>query len=246
MSRNFELLSQIDRESEILSPLSSPSAPASVPTRADALPVQYEPLISFVQRVFLGIDTGAPRMVVFVGADRSSGCSWICAHTANVLAALVRGSVCVVDANLRSPGLHQYFDLERPEGLADALAQDGPIWNFVQPVSNGRFSVLSAGSAAMLEQSGSLDLNRMRARVTELRQQYDYVLIDAPSLDLHVDGIVVAGASDGMIMVLGANSSRREAARIAVEKLKAANVPLLGAVLNKRTFPIPNLIYNKL
>src|SRR5437016_3130241 len=129
MSRNFELLTQIDREGELLSQLSSAGAPTRVPARMVGLPAQYEPLINFVQRVFLGIDMGAPRMVVFTGADRSSGCSWICAHTAKVLAA---------------------------------------------------------------------------------------------------------------------SSSRREAARSAVEKLKAANVPLLGAVLNKRTFPIPDLIYSKL
>ena len=246
MSRNFELLTQIDREGELLSQLSSAGAPTRVPARMDVLPAQYEPLINFVQRVFLGIDMGAPRMVVFTGADRSSGCSWICAHTAKVLAALAPGSVCVVDANLRSPGLQQYFDLEKPEGLADALVQADPIRNFVQPVSDGRFSALCAGSADVLSQDAGVDMNRMRSRITELRHQFDYVLVDAPSLDLHIDGIVLAGASDGLIMVLGASSSRREAARSAVEKLKAANVPLLGAVLNKRTFPIPDLIYSKL
>ncbi len=221
MSRNFELLTQIDREGEILSQLSPEGAPIRVPARTDGLPAQYEPLISFVQRVFLGIDMGAPRMVVFTGADRSSGCSWICAHTAKVLAALA-------------------------PGLADALVQADPIRNFVQLASDGRFSVLCAGSAAELSQGAGVDLNRMRSRITELRHQFDYVLVDAPSLDLHIDGIVLAGASDGLIMVLGASSSRREAARSAVEKLKAANVPLLGAVLNKRTFPIPDLIYSKL
>src|SRR6266571_596461 len=65
MSRNFELLTQIDREGEILSQLSPEGAPIRVPARTDGLPAQYEPLISFVQRVFLGIDMGAPRMVVF-------------------------------------------------------------------------------------------------------------------------------------------------------------------------------------
>ncbi len=86
----------------------------------------------------------------------------------------------------------------------------------------------------------------MRSRIKELRQEFDYVLVDAASLDLYTDGIVLAGASDGLILVLGANSSRREAARNVVEELKAANVPLLGAVLNKRAFPIPEFIYRKL
>ena len=245
MSRNFELLQQIEGGGEILPHLPCEVGPTRTLAGVDGLPAQYEPLISLVQRVFLVPGMDAPRMVVFSGADRGSGCTWICAHTCKVLAALVPGSVCVVDANLRSPGLHQYFDLEKPQGLSDALTQPDPIRNFVQGVSDGRFSVLGAGSAG-LNHGATIDINRVRSRIKELRQEFDYVLVDAPSLDLYTDGTVLAGASDGLIMILGANSSRREAARNAVEELKAANVPLLGAVLNKREFPIPEFIYRKL
>lgn len=245
MSRNFELLQQIEGGGEILSHLPCEGGPTRTLAGVDGLPAQYEPLISLVRRVFLVPGMDAPRMVVFSGADRSSGCTWICAHTCKVLAALVPGSVCVVDANLRSPGLHQYFDLEKPQGLTDALTQPDPIRNFVQPVCDGRFSVLCSGSGAS-NQAATVDINRMRSRIKELRQEFDYVLVDAPSLDLYTDASVLAGASDGLILVLGANSSRREAARNVVEELKAANVPLLGAVLNKRAFPIPEFIYRKL
>ena len=245
MSRNFELLQQIDRGIEILSHPPSDGGPTTTLAGADGLPAQYQPFINLVQRVFLVPDVNAPRMVVFSGADRSSGCTWVCAHTCKVLAALVSGSVCIVDANLRSPGLHQYFDLQKPQGLTDALSQPDAIRNFVQAVSDGRFSVLGSG-AGVSNQAATIDINRMRSRIKELRQEFDYVLVDAPSLDLYTDGIVLAGASDGLIMVLGANSSRREAARNAVEELKAANVPLLGAVLNKRIFSIPEFIYRKL
>src|SRR5438876_12088106 len=115
MSRNFELLTQIDREGELLSQLSSAGAPTRVPARMDGLPAQYEPLINFVQRVLLGIDMGAPRTVVSTGADRSRGCSWICPHTPKVRTALAPGSVCLGDANLRSAALRQYADLEKPQ-----------------------------------------------------------------------------------------------------------------------------------
>jgi Mrp family chromosome partitioning ATPase len=245
MSKNFELLQQIERGIEILSQPPSESGPTTTLACAAGLPAQYEPLITLVQRVFLVPDLDAPRVVVFFGADRSSGCTWICAHTCKVLAALVSGSVCIVDANLRSPGLHQYFDLQKPQGLTDALSRPDPIRHFVQAVSDGRFSVLGSGDGVS-NQAATIDIDRMRSRLKELRQEFDYVLVDAPSLDLYSDGIVLAGASDGVIMVLGANSSRRAAARNAVEELKAANVPLLGAVLNKREFPIPEFIYRKL
>ena len=245
MSRNFELLQQIERGIEILSHPPSESGATATLAGADGLPAQYEPLINLVHRVFLMSDVDAPRVVVFSGADRSSGCSWICAHTCKVLAALVSGSVCIVDANLRSPGLHQYFDLQQPQGLTDAISNPDPIRNYVQAVSDGRFSVLGSGDGVS-NQAATIDINRMRSRIKELRQEFDYVLVDAPSLDLYSDGIVLAGASDGVILVLGASSSRREAARNAVEGLKAANVLLLGAVLNRREFPIPEFIYRML
>jgi Mrp family chromosome partitioning ATPase len=46
--------------------------------------------------------------------------------------------------------------------------------------------------------------------------------------------------------VVDSHSTRREPARIAKEGFEAARIPVLGAVLNKRTFPIPEPLYRKL
>jgi len=47
-------------------------------------------------------------------------------------------------------------------------------------------------------------------------------------------------------LVVEANLTRREVARKAKESLESANVRLLGAVLNNRTFPIPETIYRNI
>jgi Mrp family chromosome partitioning ATPase len=60
------------------------------------------------------------------------------------------------------------------------------------------------------------------------------------------EAISVGSAADGVVLVLKANSTRKERARGAVQDLKNAKVRVLGAVLNQRTFPIPDSIYNKL
>ena len=86
----------------------------------------------------------------------------------------------------------------------------------------------------------------MRLRLAELRQYFKYVLIDSPALSLGNEGIGLGRAAEGVVLVLKANSSRREAARKAVQDLQNAGVRILGAVLNQRTFPIPQAIYNKL
>jgi Mrp family chromosome partitioning ATPase len=88
--------------------------------------------------------------------------------------------------------------------------------------------------------------DRMRLRVAELRQEFDFVLIDASAMSLGNDAIALSAMADGAVLVLKANTSRRELARKAVQDLQAGNAKVLGAVLNRRTFPIPNAIYKRL
>jgi Mrp family chromosome partitioning ATPase len=60
------------------------------------------------------------------------------------------------------------------------------------------------------------------------------------------DGIALGSSSDGIIVVLKANTSRRETARQALQEIQNAKTRVIGAVLNQRTFPIPDSIYKKL
>ena len=62
----------------------------------------------------------------------------------------------------------------------------------------------------------------------------------------YADAIALGQVSDGLILVLEADSTRKKAAQMAAANLRSSNVPILGAVLNKRTFPIPEKIYKRL
>jgi len=195
-----------------------------------------------VQNLFLP-PQGA-RVVVFSGIESGCGCSWMCAHAGESLASQGRGSVCVVDCNLRSPGLHQQFGNENHHGLSDALVGSGPVREYAHRLSRNLW-LLSCGSTAAAGMT-MLGSDRMRSRLTELRSAFDYILIDAAPLNACNDAIVLGGLSDGVVLMLKANSSRREIARKALHDLQSANVRTLGAVLNQRTFPIPEALYKRL
>ena len=62
----------------------------------------------------------------------------------------------------------------------------------------------------------------LRRRLAELRAQFDYVLMDVASTNTCNDGIVLGGSSDGIVLVLKANSTRRDIARKALQEFKAA------------------------
>lgn len=78
-----------------------------------------------------------------------------------------------------------------------------------------------------------------------MRSEFDNVLMDSPPVNLYADACGLGKLADGVILVLESNATRREAARKAKETLEGAHVKLLGAVLNKRRFPVPDSIYGR-
>jgi Mrp family chromosome partitioning ATPase len=230
-------------ESETASATVPDISPASLCAEMDGM-IRDE-ITKLVQTLFLLPEVNRSRRVVFAGTESGSGCTWMCARAAEILALQIQASVCVVDCNLRSPRLHQQFGLENHYGLSDALHSSGPVRQYARQLSRSNLWLLSCGSSADDWQT-LLVSDRMRQRMTELCAAFDYLLIDAPPLGTCNDAILLGGLSDGVVLVLKANSSRRERARQAVQELRAANVPIFGAVLNQRTFPIPESIYRRL
>jgi Mrp family chromosome partitioning ATPase len=260
MSRNFELLQRIGREQTLYSttaaeepisdlepirPIEPLPNPTPVGSRLKIEGAELEEITKLVQRVFLLSGGESPRTVVFSGAEPGNGCSWVCARVGEVLASQVAGSVCLVDANLRKPGLSDQFGVANHHGLTDAVRDREPIRTFAKLLSCPRLWLVTSGSQAE-DAPTLLSSDRMRFRIAELRSQFDYVLIDMPAVSSYNDAAVLGAATDGLVMVLKANSSRRESARTAIQELRGAKVRVLGAVLNQRTFPIPQAIYEKL
>jgi Mrp family chromosome partitioning ATPase len=206
---------------------------------------QLAELTKMVQKVFLLPGGEYNHTVVFSSSDEGNGCSWICARVAELLASQVTGTVCVVDANLQSPTLHEQFSVANHHGLADALRQTGTIRGYVSQLSRRNLALVSCGSDARDAQN-LVTTDRMRMRLNELRSEFDYVLIDCPAMSVSNVALSLGSVADGVVLVLKANTTRKDKARGAVRDLQAAKVKVLGAVLNQRTFPIPDKIYNKL
>jgi Mrp family chromosome partitioning ATPase len=253
MSRNFELLDQLRKTQEMLQTESEPvlgtilPAPGFIAT-VPALEIDIatrEEIGKLVQRLFLLPGTNTAHHVVFSGTESGDGCSWICARAGEILASQVTSSVCIVDCSVRSPSMHHQFKVDNHYGLIDSLIGDGPIRQYAQPLSRPNLWLVSCGATNENSQE-LLTSDRMRMRIAELRAQFNYVLMDVAPFNVCNHAMVFGGLSDGLVLVLKANSTRRDATREIKQQLQAANVRMLGAVLNQRTFPIPERIYNKL
>lgn len=251
MSRTFEAISRLESDNQTPTPVPTPltkvvSKPATGQNGKKSVRLGDEEVLKLVQRVFRSSQADAPHAVVFSGVDHGDGGTWITANAGLTLAAQTTASICLVDANLRTPSLHGFFEIENRFGLVEATTQAGPVRDFAQRLAGSNLWVLTCGSIANHKSVGALNAEGLRARIAELRSEFDYVLVDTPPANLYADAVTVARHTDGIILVLQSNSTRREAALKAKESFENAHVRLLGAVLNKRTYPIPQNLYSRL
>ncbi len=252
MSRHLEVLEQLRQDRELF----------SLPSVANRKPVYFEPaatvigsafdadafgreeLFRLAQRLFPAADEDAQktsRHVVFCGIDAAEGTSVLCARLGRILATQVASQVCIVDANVRAPELHRLLELEQSDGQFPSPAGMQP-----RLLDQGASNLwLISGNAA--KNGGVMaSLDQVRSQIKDLPPEFAYVVINAPPAGMYSDAALLAQKADGVVLVLEANSTRRVATRKAKQALEAANVRVLGIVLNNRTFPIPEKIYRLL
>lgn len=248
MSQNFDIL---HREAARTAPVRPavvlpPPQEGEHPELRDHRNTVDDEIAKLVQRVFvLPGPAKAPSVVAFCGIDEGAGCSWVCSQTSEALAERASGTVCVIDANLRSPSLHEHFRVELGSGFAGAMKDPRPVREFTRPTLCSNLWVMTSGEVGK-EPNGALNPARLRTRFSELREEFDYLLVDTPPMSSYPDAVLLGQLTDGIILVIGSNSTRREPARIAKESFEAAGVPILGAVLNRRTYPIPEALYQRM
>jgi Mrp family chromosome partitioning ATPase len=216
-----------------------------VRTRAGAEELARQEQVKLVQRVFLAQSSKARRAVLFAGVEKDNGCAQICLHAGQTVARLTSQSVCVVDANLRSPILHQLVGADNRDGLVAAIGQPDAASSFARAVEPTNLWVVPSGSSAS-DPDLLLTAERARPCLRALLVRFNRILIYAPPINLFAESLALSQFVDGVVLVLAAHVTRREIVRNIRDHLDDLNIPLLGLILNDRTFPIPKAVYRLL
>lgn len=185
------------------------------------------------------------KTILFAGTTHGDGSSTTAINFATTLAENCTKKVLLVDMNLRTPSLHEAYKIERSLGLSDLLTNGNGKTAQIKRVGPGELYVLPCGG----NNSGPVSLfesSRFDKFLENMRRQFDYVILDAPPMPRFSESRVVCPKVDGVIIVLGSGKTRREVAVRAKKALEEAGGKVLGVVLNRRKFYIPNWIYKRL
>ena len=139
--------------------------------------------------------------------------------------------VVVCDCDFRNPTQHKIFKVHN-KGLSNCVATGSDVMEIIQQTAVPNLYVLTSGPVAP-NPSELLASQNMVDILEELKQHFDYVLIDTPPIMPVTDAAVVSGKVDGTILVVASGAVSPAIAVEAKTRLEQAGAHLLGVVLNK-------------
>lgn len=138
----------------------------------------------------------------------------------------------LVDADLRRPKQQKIFLLENYKGLTNIIAENLPLDNVINKTKIANLDVITSGPLPP-NPAEMLGSTRMKNFIQEIDSMYDIVLFDSPPVNSVADASILSTAVDGVVLVIAANSTEREAVLVAKQQLEKVKARILGVVLNR-------------
>jgi polysaccharide biosynthesis transport protein len=174
-------------------------------------------------------DHGVPRSLLVTSTRASEGKSSTALALAQTLASL-GASVLLIDADLRKPTFRGPSSTS--QGLSSLLAGSDKVADCVHPTQMERLFLLPSGPIPP-NPAELLATGRFKEILDEALSRFDHIIIDSPPVLGLADAPMLASSTEGTLMVIEAGAIRRAAALNAVNRLRASEARLMGAILTK-------------
>jgi hypothetical protein len=192
-----------------------------------------EQIRGLVRRLFFCGDARLIKQVAFSAVGRNVDVAAICDQVGQALSLETSSDVAVV---IRSPAEK---DVVRFPGSGY-----GALKSSATRLGGNLWFVPECGPPQQDPHSG---IGRYwLSRLAALRSEFEYSVIHGPVAGISNEAAILAELTDGIVLVLGANNTRKASVRKVKESLQTGRSRILGTVLSGRLFPMPDRIYRRL
>lgn len=210
-------------------PLAEGNAPMT--DLADRKSAMVEAYLSVQTSLEFATSHGAPRSLSVTSTRPSEGKSTTAFAIASAFAR-ARSRVVLVDADMRSPSVHNLLGFANDHGTSNYLAGSDDLASMIKPSELPSLSIMTAGpqppNAAEL-----LTGERFQQMIAKLLENFDHVVVDSPPVMGLADAPLIASRVEGVIFAVESHGIRSSMVRVALGRLAAANANILGVVLTK-------------
>jgi receptor protein-tyrosine kinase len=194
---------------------------------ASTMAEQYRRLWSSIEA--LNPD-GAPRTVMVTSAVMGEGKTLSLLNLAFAFCERPHSRVIAVDADLRQPALERYLGLPRRQGFSEVLQGRLPLDRAIRRTSEPGLDVLGAGDPPA-NPTKIIRIDRLKSLWHNLKQRYDYVLIDAPPAHLLTEPHLIGASVDGILLCVRLAATPKNLVEETSAQLEAMGGNLLGVCL---------------
>jgi capsular exopolysaccharide synthesis family protein len=139
--------------------------------------------------------------------------------------------VLLIDTDMRKPRIHRSFGISPDKGISTAIMGNAPLADVVLHSEIPNLDLLPCGPIPP-NPAELLHTERFRDVLAQCRASYDKVILDSPPTAPVTDPAIIGSISDGVLLVLRAGHTTRDAATLARRHLTDAGAHILGLVIN--------------
>jgi len=141
--------------------------------------------------------------------------------------------VVLIDADLRKPKLHKYFDKENKTGLSNVISgvYDGEKQDYIQKTYVDNLDLITSGHIPP-NPIELLASDNMHDFIKKLEESYDFIIIDTPPVNVVSDALVLSKSVTGYILVTRCDYTEYQVLNNAMSNFELANIKPLGVILN--------------
>nr|UXE45062.1 hypothetical protein Hi04_10k_c4246_00030 [uncultured bacterium] len=181
--------------------------------------------------LFSSADDGLHSVVV-TSAAPGEGKSLVASNLAVALAQTGQ-RVLLMDADMRRPRVHEIFDAPMEPGLSNLMTGNVKASEAIRKAPSVPGLWLLPSGHIPPNPAELLGSRRYSMFVASLAEHFDWLIIDSPPVMVVADGSIVANLATGVLFVVGADRTTRQAVRAAYDQLVSANARVIGSVLNR-------------
>ena len=160
-----------------------------------------------------------------------------------ILAETQEGRTVIVDGDLRKGRVASYLGVKRGPGVVDVIRGTAKLKDVIRTTEYPGLDILTSGQVASNEIGDILTRPELPEMLAELRQRYNFVLIDTPPVNEISDAAIIGRHVCGALLVVSMFKTRRESVRKTIRMLHAVSIDVLGMVLTKQKYFIPRYLY---
>ena len=139
--------------------------------------------------------------------------------------------VLLLDCDLRKSQIHKMFELSNQIGLTDILANEIKVEAVINKYSE-KVDIITSGKK-VLNPCEMLSSNKFKLLLDDLREKYDYIIIDSPPLDSVADAKNLSVNADGTIIVVKSETTKKNSLLEAKKSLDKVGGKIVGVIVNR-------------